>query len=66
MFSIFFRNQIREWTTFKTITGGVILRKWVSSANHALAALLLTPKTIDAWKITGDNSKGFSLVNIPN
>jgi len=53
-------------TSFRTVTGGIISGKQVSSASHALAALLLAPETVEAWKIVGNNSKGFSPVNVPN
>ena len=43
MFSILFSIWIRK-TAFKTITGGVISRKWISLASHALVALLLAPE----------------------
>ena len=57
MFSIsFFRNWIMKPTAFKTVTGGIISGKRVSSANYTLAALLLAPKTVEAWKIVGNNS----------
>ena len=47
MFSIFFfRNWITRSTTFRTVTNGIISGKWVSSAIHALAALLLAPKLL--------------------
>ena len=52
--------------SFKIITGGVISRKRVSSASHALVTLLLVIETIEAWKFVGNNSKGFSPVNVPN
>ena len=37
-------------TNFRTVTGGEILRKWTSSASHALAALLLAPKLLRPGK----------------
>ena len=65
MFSSFW-NWILKPTTFKTVTGGIFSGKQVSSASHTLAALLLAPKTVEALKFAGNNSKGFSPVNVPN
>ena len=45
MFS-FFWNWIMNPTTFRTVTGGIISGKRVSSADHALEALLLAPKLL--------------------
>ena len=53
---LLFRNWIGKQTAFRTVIGGIILRKWVSSASHALEYLLLAPKTVEAWKIVGKNS----------
>ena len=67
MFTIpFFRNWIMEPTAFRTVTDGIFSGKWVSSASHALATLLLAPKTVEAPKFAGNNSKGFSPINVPN
>ena len=66
LFTLLFWSWIGKQNALRTVTGGIILRKWVSLASHALVALLLAPKTVEAWKIAGNNSKGFSLVNIPN
>ena len=57
-FPLLFRNQIGKYTSFWTITGGVISRQWVSSANHALAALLLAPETVEAWKFARQQQQG--------
>ena len=65
LFTLLFRNWIGKQTAFKNVIGGVILKKWVSSASYALEALLLVPKTVQAWKIAGNNSKGFSPVTFP-
>ena len=65
LFTVLFRSWIGKQTAFRTITGGIISRKWVSLTSHALAALLLGPKIVEAWKIPGDNSKGFSPINVP-
>ena len=65
LFILLFKNWIGKQIAFKTVTGGVISKKWVSSAIHALAALLLAPETIEAWKIVGGNIKGFSPFNVP-
>ena len=65
MFS-FFWNWIMKPTAFRTVSGGIISGKQVSLASHALAALLLVPETIEAWKFAGKNNKGFSPVNVPN
>ena len=62
----FFWNWIMKSTAFRTITGGIISGKQVSSASHALASLLLAPETVEAWKFAGNNRKGFSPVNVPN
>ena len=66
LFTFLFQNCIVKQTAFRTVTDGVISRKWVSSASHALEALLLAPKTVEAWKFTGNNSKGLSPLNFPN
>ena len=65
MFS-FFQNWIMKPTAFRTVTGGIFSGKQVSLASHTLAALLLAPKTVEAPKFAGNNSKGFSPINVPN
>ena len=66
MFPILLSVWIRKQTAFKIITGGVTSGKRVSSTSHALAALLLAPKPVEAWKFAGNNNKGLSPVNVPN
>ena len=67
MFSFFFfQNWIARSTTFRTVSSEIISGKRVSSASHALEALLLAPETVEAWKFAGGNSKGFSPINVPN
>ena len=41
-----FKNEILRKTSFIIITDEKILRKWISSTNHAVEALLLAPKLL--------------------
>ena len=66
LFTLLFQSWIGKQSAFRTVTDGIISRKWVSSASHALVALLLAPETVEAWKFAVNNSKGFSPVNVPN